>query len=257
MVVSASRRAQLSIEAPAATTVITADEIRASVRTSIPDLLRRVPGADVMAMGASEADVSIRGFNQRISNKVLVLVDGRSVYQDFVGATFWSLINVPIGDIERIEVVRGPGSALYGANAALGVVNIITKPPGELRGSRVNARGGSGNTVEGSYAFGGVADALAYRANVGYLRRTSTPATSIAIAPTTCRTTAIPPPTISPPGTSASWRTPLRPRQPRRGQRSAPACCRGRRSSTRSARCGTSTWTAPPRTCAGSSPSRR
>ena len=170
VVVSASRRAQLSIEAPASTTVITADEIRASGATSIPDLLRRVPGADVMTMGVSEADVSMRGFNNRISNKVLILVDGRSVYQDFVGATFWSVINVPLEEIERIEVVRGPGSALYGANAALGVVNIITKRPGELRGSRVVARGGMGNTLEGTYTFGGAEGDLGYRAHVGYLR---------------------------------------------------------------------------------------
>lgn len=170
VVVSASRRTQRSIEAPAATTILTADEIRASGAGNLPDLLRRVPGIDVMSMGVSEHAVSIRGLNNRISNKVLVLVDGRSVYQDFVGATFWSWIDVPLEDIERIEVVRGPGSALYGANAAFGVVNVITRRPGELVGSRVTARGGAGNTLEGTYAFGGSAGPVGYRAHVGYVK---------------------------------------------------------------------------------------
>ena len=89
-VVTASRRAQSSLEAPNATTIITAEEIRLSGATSLAELLRRVPGADVMALGVGSANVSLRGFNQRIANKVLVLVDGRTEYQDFLGLTLWS-----------------------------------------------------------------------------------------------------------------------------------------------------------------------
>ena len=73
----------------------------------------------------------MRGFNQRLSNKVLILVNGRSVYVDLLGATIWATLSIGVEDIERIEVVRGPGSALYGADAFNGVINIITKPPGE------------------------------------------------------------------------------------------------------------------------------
>ena len=129
-VVTASRRAQSSLEAPNATTVITAEDIRLSGATSLVELLRRVPGADVMKLGVGSANLSLRGFNQRIANKVLVLVDGRTEYQDFLGMTLWSAVPIGLEEIDRIEVIRGPGSALYGANAMLGVVNIITRAPG-------------------------------------------------------------------------------------------------------------------------------
>jgi outer membrane receptor protein involved in Fe transport len=166
-VVTASRRAQSSLEAPNATTVITAEDIRLSGATSLVELLRRVPGADVMTMGVGSANFSLRGFNQRIANKVLVLVDGRSEYQDFLGMTLWSSIPIGLEEIERIEVIRGPGSALYGANAMLGVVNIITRAPGT--GERqLNAMVGGGNTVGGSFVSHGAASALRYRLSVGY-----------------------------------------------------------------------------------------
>jgi len=130
-------------------------------------LLRRVPGADVMEMGVGSANFSLRGFNQRIANKVLVLVDGRSEYQDFLGMTIWSSIPIELEEIDRIEVIRGPGSALYGANAMLGVVNIITKPPGIGR-RQIHALVGAGNTVTGSFVSYGAASSLRYRLSVGY-----------------------------------------------------------------------------------------
>ena len=166
-VVTASRRAQSTLEAPNATTVITADEIRMSGATSIPELLRRVPGAEVMALGVASYNMSIRGFNQRIANKVLVLLDGRTEYQDFLGLTLWPALTVGIDEIERIEVIRGPGSALYGANAMLGVINIITRTPGTGPRASVTGRAGNGNAAGGSFvATGG--DRLRYRASVGY-----------------------------------------------------------------------------------------
>jgi iron complex outermembrane receptor protein len=166
-VVTASRRAQSSLEAPNATTVITAEDIRQSGATSLVELLRRVPGADVMTMGVGSANFSLRGFNQRIANKVLVLVDGRSEYQDFLGMTIWSAMPIQVEEIERIEVIRGPGSALYGANAMLGVVNIITKAPG-IGQRQIHAMVGGGNTVTGSFVSYGAANTLRYRLSVGY-----------------------------------------------------------------------------------------
>ncbi|KFE64315.1 TonB-dependent receptor [Hyalangium minutum] len=166
-VVTASRRAQSSLEAPNATTVITAEDIRLSGATSLVELLRRVPGADVMELGVGSANLSLRGFNQRIANKVLVLVDGRSEYQDFLGLTLWSSLPIELEEIDRIEVIRGPGSALYGANAMLGVVNIITRAPGYGQ-RQIHALVGGGNTVSGSFVSYGAASALRYRLSVGY-----------------------------------------------------------------------------------------
>jgi len=166
-VVTASRRAQSTLEAPNATTVITGDEIRASGATTLVDLLRRVPGADVMVMGAGSANVSLRGFDQRLANKVLVLLDGRTEYQDFLGLTVWSSIPVGLDEIERIEIIRGPGSALYGANAMLGIINIITRAPGTGPGATFAVRGGTGNSASGSFVASG-GKTLRYRASVGY-----------------------------------------------------------------------------------------
>ncbi|MFL5348854.1 MAG: TonB-dependent receptor domain-containing protein [Hyalangium sp.] len=166
-VVTASRRAQSSLEAPNATTVITAEDIRLSGATSLVELLRRVPGADVMELGVGSANFSLRGFNQRIANKVLVLVDGRSEYQDFLGMTLWSSLPISLEEIDRIEVIRGPGSALYGANAMLGVVNIITRAPGTGQ-RQITARVGGGNTVTGNFVSYGAASAMRYRLSVGY-----------------------------------------------------------------------------------------
>jgi iron complex outermembrane receptor protein len=166
-VVTASRRAQSSLEAPNATTVITAEDIRLSGATSLVELLRRVPGADVMELGVGSANLSLRGFNQRIANKVLVLVDGRSEYQDFLGMTLWSSLPIELEEIDRIEVIRGPGSALYGANAMLGVVNIISRAPG-FGQRQIHAMVGGGNTVTGSFVSYGAASALRYRLSVGY-----------------------------------------------------------------------------------------
>lgn len=166
-VVAASRRAQSALEAPNAITVITGDEIRASGLTSLPEVLRRVPGAEVAAMGYSSANVSFRGFNQRVANKVLVLIDGRPEYQDYLGLTLWAALPVGLDEIERIEVIRGPGSALYGANAMLGVVNIITRAPGTGPRAEFSALGGNGNIAAGSLVASG-GDKVKFRASAGY-----------------------------------------------------------------------------------------
>lgn len=166
-VVAASRRAQATLDAPNAITIISGDELRQAGLTSLPEILRRVPGAEVMAMGLGSANVSFRGFNQRVANKVLVLVDGRPEYQDFLGVTLWPVLPVGIEEIERIEVIRGPGSALYGANAMLGVVNIITRAPGTGPQMELNGFLGNANFGGGSFVVSG-GQRLRYRASAGY-----------------------------------------------------------------------------------------
>jgi outer membrane receptor for ferrienterochelin and colicin len=129
-VVTASKAEQSPLDSPSSTFVITEQDIRLSGITTVPELMQRVPGIDSAQLTATDHNLSIRGFNGRLSNKLLVLVDGRSVYLDFLGTTFWDMLSINVEDIARIEVVRGPGSALYGADAFTGVVNIITKAPG-------------------------------------------------------------------------------------------------------------------------------
>lgn len=166
-VVTASRGAQSPLDAPNSTTVITRQDIRLSGQTRIPELLRRVAGMDVMQITGGDTNVSMRGFNSRFSNKLLVLVNGRSVYNDILGTTFWESFTIDVDQIERIEVVRGPGSALYGADAFAGVVNIITIAPGE---GRTGIRVGYGDSQQGygsAWATGRDGD-FAYRASAGY-----------------------------------------------------------------------------------------
>jgi outer membrane cobalamin receptor len=168
VVVTASRYAQNALQAPAATTTITADEIALSGATTLPELLRRVPGIDVMRLGVGSSDVSIRGFNQRVSNKLLVLVDGRSVYEDFLGLTLFDELPIALEEIARVEIIRGPGSALYGANAFVGVVNIITRHPGEGPAAYARVGGGSGKQGLGTFIASGRSGRLGYRLSGGY-----------------------------------------------------------------------------------------
>src|SRR3989440_1237781 len=167
-VVTAGVHASSEAKAPASLTVITADEIRLTGAATIPEILRRVPGVDVAEMNPSDTNVSVRGFNRRIANKVLVLVDGRSVYQDFLGATLWTLLDVSVQDIARIEVIRGPGSALYGANAYAGVVNIITKTGDEVNGGRAFLQTGNYGSLQGALSAGGRNGKLTYRTSLAY-----------------------------------------------------------------------------------------
>ena len=172
-VVSASRFAQSPLDAPNATYVITRQDIRLSGLTSIGELLRRVPGIDIMTMTPGDQSISFRGFNQRLSPRTLVLVDGRSVYIDPLGATFWSILPFNVEDIERIEVIRGPASALYGADAFSGIVNIITRAPGAEEETQVVAGGGNGGRVHGHASTSGRSGRFGYRVATGYNRENS------------------------------------------------------------------------------------
>jgi iron complex outermembrane receptor protein len=114
-------------ESPSTTFVITADEIRRSGASSLSEILRRVPGLDVRSLTATDGQLGLRGFAYEIADRILVLVDGRTVYIDFFGGTAFEMLPVSLVDIEQIEVVLGPGSSIYGNKAMLGTVNIVTR----------------------------------------------------------------------------------------------------------------------------------
>jgi iron complex outermembrane receptor protein len=129
---SATRTLRSPLDVPNEVTVITADDIRRSGATSIVELLETVPSLEVMRVSRADANISARGFNPLVSSRVLAMIDGRSVFIDFMGMVFWESLNVTLQEIDRIEVIRGPGSVLYGANALMGIINIITKRPHEM-----------------------------------------------------------------------------------------------------------------------------
>src|SRR6202451_2866359 len=142
-VTSASKKAQKVSQVPAAIFVITAEDIRRSGATNIPDLLRMVPGLEVAQINPITWAISARGFNGEYSNKLLVLVDGRVVYTPTFAGVFWDAQDMPLELVERIEVIRGPGGTIWGANAVNGVISIFTKKAKETKGVLVEAGGGT------------------------------------------------------------------------------------------------------------------
>ena len=142
VVVTASRSEQQLVNAPAAVTLVGPTTIENSPATNIGDLLRSVPGINVMQTSARDINLTTRGATSTLSTSQLALVDGRSVYLDFFGMVMWDLVPTNMNDIRQIEVIRGPASAVWGANAMSGVVNVITKTPRELA-----VEGGSSLTI--------------------------------------------------------------------------------------------------------------
>ena len=128
-VTSVTKSAQKLLEAPSAIYVITAEDIRRSGYTTVPELLQMVPGVNVARFSSSSWAISTRSDNSIFTNDLLVMIDGRSVYTPLFAGTYWDIQNVPLGDIERIEVIRGPGGSVWGANAVSGVINIIRRRP--------------------------------------------------------------------------------------------------------------------------------
>ena len=158
--------------APAAIYVITQEDIRRSGMTSIPELLRMVPGLDVAQIDANHWAISSRGFNDQYANKLLVLIDGRSVYTPASAGVFWNVQDVPLDDLDRIEVIRGPGAALWGANAVNGVINIITKSARDTQGGLATVRYGTLDQPSTTVQYGGqLATNLFYRAYLTYFNR--------------------------------------------------------------------------------------
>ena len=146
-VTSVSRKSQRLADAAAAVFVISQDDIRRSGATTIPDLLRMAPGVQVARIDANKWAVSIRGINGRFASKLQVLKDGRSIYTPLFSGVYWEALDTPLEDIERIEVIRGPGAAMWGANAVNGVINIITRHAGDTQGIMLS--GGAGSTEKG------------------------------------------------------------------------------------------------------------
>ena len=171
-VTSVSKKATRLNQSPAAVTVITQDEIRRLGITTLPEALRLVPGMDVAQIDAHDWAVSARGFNSQFANKLLVMIDGRSVYSSGFGGVIWSMQDVVMEDLDHIEVIRGPGSTLWGANAVNGVINIITKSARETQGLLVTVDGGTEDQPATTVRYGGkLASDLYYRAYVKYFNR--------------------------------------------------------------------------------------
>jgi iron complex outermembrane recepter protein len=154
-VTSVSKTAEPLSRTAAAIFVITQEDIRRSGATNIPDLLRMVPGMDVAQIDSNTWAISARGLNGEFSNELLVLLDGRNLYTPTFGGVFWDVADVPLEDIERIEVIRGPGGSLWGANAVDGVVNIITKKTADTHGAMVVTGGGNVEEGFGTVQYGG------------------------------------------------------------------------------------------------------
>lgn len=163
-VTSVSKREQKTSQAAAAIFVISKQDIRRSGALNIPDLLRMVPGLDVAQIDAGKWAISARGFNGQYSDKLLVLVDGRTVYTPIFAGVFWDSQNVPLDTIERIEVIRGPGAAVWGSNAVNGVINIITRSSEDIQGGYLATGAGNASTGLGIVGYGGKVRGLgAYR----------------------------------------------------------------------------------------------
>jgi iron complex outermembrane receptor protein len=163
-VTSVSKKEQKLSKAGAAVFVITQEDIHRSGARNIPDLLRMVPGVDVAQINANQWAISVRGFTDRFGDKVLVLIDGRSVYSPLSSGVNWDQQDVPLEDIERIEVIRGPGGTVWGANAVNGVINIITKSAKATLGGLVSASVGSQEAAQGLAQYGGkIGQTGAYR----------------------------------------------------------------------------------------------
>jgi iron complex outermembrane receptor protein len=156
-VTTVSKQPQQVQQTPAAIFVITQEDIRRSGATSIPEALRLAPGVEVARIDGDHWSVAIRGFAGQFSKSLLVLIDGRSVYTPLFEGVYWDVQNVMLEDIERIEVIRGPGGTIWGANAVNGVINIITKSARNTQGALSTLGGGSVDQGTGAVRYGGSA----------------------------------------------------------------------------------------------------
>ena len=152
---SVSKREEQVLDTPAAVYVVSREELRSAGARNIPDALRSVPGMDVNQINASTFDVGIRGFDERFSNKMLVMIDGRSLYSPIFGGIYWDSINLVMDDIDRIEVIRGPGGSLWGTNAVNGTVNIITRSSQGTQGLLLTEKSASDAPVSLTARYGG------------------------------------------------------------------------------------------------------
>jgi iron complex outermembrane recepter protein len=163
-VTSVSKRPEKLIETSSAIQVITHEDIRHSGATSVPEVLRLASNLQVAQVNASQWAISARGFNNVLANKLLILIDGRVVYTPLYAGVFWDVQNLLLEDIDRIEVISGPGGTLWGANAVNGVINIITKNAKDTRGLYAEGAVGTELRSQGSLRYGGsIGDNISYR----------------------------------------------------------------------------------------------
>lgn len=175
-VTSVSKAEQPLSRTAAAVFIISQEDISRSGDTNIPDLLRMVPGMEVSQINGNTRAISARGFDGRFSNELLVLVDGRPMYTQTFGGVYWDVLDLPLEDIERIEVIRGPGGSVWGANAVNGVVNIITKKASDTHGGLVVVGGGNVDQGFGTVQYGGNAGKNTdYRVYAKYLNQDHLP----------------------------------------------------------------------------------
>jgi len=182
VVVTASRREEQLLNAPATVSVLSEEVIGNAPGQSVPDLLRLVPGLNTVQSSARDVNVTSRAATGTLSDSLLVLLDGRSIYQDFFGFVAWDFLPIDASEIKQIEVIRGPASAVWGANAMTGVVNVISKTPREMQGTSLTIRFGQfdRSRAGGSFDGGGLfsinathaqatSDRFAYKVSAGLL----------------------------------------------------------------------------------------
>ena len=255
VVEGASRAPERITEAPAAISVVPQEQLQAvAVTGQAPMALQAVPGVDITQSGMNDFNVNARGFNSTLNRRVLVLQDGRDLAIAFLGSQEWNGMTQPLEDLGKVEMVRGPGSALYGANAFSGVVNITTPTAREILGNRLTVAGGELETfrVDGRHASVFADGRLGLRLNGGYNRsdtysrsRTRFDGTSLQeeYAPATDE-----PVPAQPGGAAARGTKPSTPRATRSatGTRwSTPTAPAASTTTSTTARC--SAWTAAPR----------
>jgi len=170
-VTSVSKTSEKLIDAPAAIFVLSNEDILRSGATSIPEALRLVPGVQVARDNAGIWAVSVRGFNGSLDDKLLVLIDGRPVYDPLFAGVYWDIQDMVLEDIDRIEVIRGPGASLWGANAVNGVINIITKKAKDTQGNLASVTAGNQNGIVEERYGGKLSDNGFYRVYAKYVDR--------------------------------------------------------------------------------------
>lgn len=174
MVYAASKRSERITDAPSAISTISALEVRQIASTGqLPRLFEAQPGVDIAQNGINDYNLNIRGFNSSLNRRVLVLIDNRELVFAMLGAQEWSALSRPLDDLGRLEIVRGPGSALYGANAFSGVINITTPSPKEIVGTKVSLSGGELSSFRADIRHAGVTGPWGYKINFGYSRSES------------------------------------------------------------------------------------
>jgi iron complex outermembrane receptor protein len=154
-VTSVSRQSEKLTQAPSAIQVITGDDIRRSTATTLPEALRLASNLQSAQLNSYSRVIGARGFNGDFANKLLVMIDGRSVYTPLFAGVLWDVQNTLLEDVDRIEVISGPGGSLWGSNAVNGVINIITKSARETQGTYATALAGSGREEAGAVRYGG------------------------------------------------------------------------------------------------------